>query len=183
MACSGSHFCLQPTTAGPGLHGAVPGTLVPGPPQIMAEVMRAKGMHPPQWYVLAPGARAALQRFYARFGLDLGRLTFSTGGAFGQGGLTLGNTILLFREFGTRAYSEQLRLLAHEMTHSVQYKLLGWVSFLLRYKREWSRSNGNPYGVPQPLEEIPIGEVDPVDPRFYLDQLADRFRLAVDAGR
>lgn len=58
----------------------------------------------------------------------------------------------------------------------------GAFGFLTRYRREWIESSGNPYGVPHPLRTIPIGQVDPVDGRFYLDQICDRFRLAAETG-
>jgi hypothetical protein len=81
------------------------------------------------------------------------------------------------RGFGTgptATFQRQARLLAHEMTHAVQYGRIGVARFLVRYLDEWHRSNSNPYGVPGELVAIPLASLDPVDPRFYLDQLADR---------
>lgn len=60
---------------------------------------------------------------------------------------------------------------------------LGWIGFLSRYRSEWAKSNGNPCGVPQALRTIPLGQLDPVDGRFYLDQICDRFRLAAETGQ
>lgn len=171
----------------PGADALVPATLIPGPEAAFAAQMRAKGMAPPRWFKLAPQVRKQFDSLFARFDLDIGKLTFSTGGAFGQAGLTLGNTILLFRGFSQRSFTDQLGLLAHEITHSVQYKKLGWISFLVRYRREWRSSGGNPYMKPgdpawEALRRAPIASIDPVDSSHYLDQLCDRFRVAAETG-
>jgi hypothetical protein len=170
----------------PGANEAVPVTLVPGPTQAYAAQMVSKGIPPPRWFVLAPDTKSRLSVLFSRFSgvaFDLGRLSITTGGAFGQGGITFGNTICLSREFAARDPLVQLGLLAHEITHSVQYKMLGWVPFLSRYVREWRESRGDPYMTPgdsktDALMRLPIHSVNPVDPNFYLDQLGDRFRAA-----
>jgi hypothetical protein len=161
----------------------LPATLRPARGGPYDDLVRAKGIPLPRWFVLAPEARGVLQALFGRFGLDLGALTISLGGAFGNRGLTLGRTILLTPEFARDSYPQQLALLAHEITHAVQYRILGWARLLFRYGEEWSRSSGDPYGVPTPLRQLPVGQVDPVDGRFYLDQLADRFALAMQEGR
>jgi hypothetical protein len=162
-------------------------TLVPRPPDPFAERMRAKGAPPPAWFELAPAARLRLERAFGRFRIDLSRLTFGTAGAFGQIGITFGDTILLSPDFPTRPVAVQLGRLAHEIAHSIQYRRLGWVCFLSRYVREWRASGGNPYlnvgeTRGKELMKIPIAEVDPISPKFYLDELADRFRQAVEFG-
>jgi hypothetical protein len=162
---------------------SLPATLQPAPPGLFDNLFHLKGARVPRWFVLAPAARGALTPLLGRFGLDLRALTFSLGGAFGNRGLTLGRTILLTPEFARDPYPRQLSLLAHEITHAVQYKILGWTRLLIRYAEEWARSDGDPYGVPAALRQIPISEVDPVDGRFYLDQLGDRFALAAWEGR
>jgi hypothetical protein len=125
---------------------------------------------------------------FSRFGFDVGRLSITTDGAFGQAGITFGKTICLSRDFGSRDPITQLGLLGHEITHSVQYQKLGWPRFLTRYLREWRESNGDPYVEPgdprsERLLRMPIGSVDPVSTDFYLDQLGDRFRAAIETGR
>ena len=174
-------------TTGPTAAGRSPSTLVPLPPQPNAAILAVKGIRPPVWLKLAPLAKKQVQPYFDRFGWDLGRLTFSTGRAFGQAGITFGRTILLERAFGLMDYQTQLGLLAHEIAHSLQYHLAGWGTFLTRYLGEWRKSDGDPYMKEgdskwEALADIPIGSVDALDPRFYLDQIADRFRVAVEDG-
>jgi hypothetical protein len=92
--------------------------LVPRPPDETAKRLGAKGVPPPAWMMLAPGAKMRLQPLFNRFGLDVSELKFSAGGAFGQYGITFGDTILLSRDFAQRSYTVQLGLLAHEITHA-----------------------------------------------------------------
>jgi hypothetical protein len=115
---------------------------------------------------------------FSSVGFDLGRLSITTGGAFGQGGITFGSTICLLSEFATLDPVTQLGLLAHEITHSIQDKMLGWIRFLGRYVHDWRQSKGDPYMKPgdlkwEELKKRAIQSVDPVDSKYYLDQLAD----------
>jgi hypothetical protein len=167
---------------------SVPSTLAPGPEQAFAAQMRTKGLAPPRWFVLSAHTKSRFQGLFSRFGLDLGKLAFSIGGAFGQAGLTLGDTIFLETGFPNRSHAHQLGLLSHEITHSIQYRKLGWGAFLLRYRREWKASGGDPYMRPgdpkwELLKSLHYATIDPVDPRFYLDSLCDRMRVAAETGR
>jgi hypothetical protein len=182
-----AHRSITSSSSPPPPPTAVPTTLVPRPLDDISRRMIAKGAPPPTWMTLAPDARMRLQPLFTRFRLNLSNLTFSTGGAFGQVGITFGDTILLSTDFSYRQYKVQLGLLAHEIIHSVQYRRLGWVSFLSRYLREWRLSGGDPYmhdGEPKSDELLkrPLVEVDPTDPSYYLDQLCDRFRRAAERG-
>lgn len=67
---------------------------------------------------------------------------------------------------------ERIELMAHEITHSAQYDKLGYVGFLNRYRKETGRSDN--YIVPPELANTPIEEVDLTDPRYTLDQIAER---------
>ena len=165
----------------PAVTRGIPPTLARGPECPLAPQMAAKGMRPAQWLVLASSAERELRTLFSRFQLDLTRLVFSIGWAFGQDGITFGRTIFLSREFGAQSYIVQLGLLAHEITHSVQYAKVGWPAFAARYLREWYESGGHPYmrrhdPGSERLDSRAIESVDPLDPAYYLDQLADRFQ-------
>jgi hypothetical protein len=67
---------------------------------------------------------------------------------------------------------QQMELLSHELTHTVQYELLGVYNFLDRYFDEYPK-----YGVPQSLAQIPINQLNLIDPNYSLDQIADRIEL------
>ena len=175
--CSACSRALSAVPTAETAPSAIPESLAPGPVQAFAEQMRAKGMPVPTWYVLSARARMALEPLFSSFRLDLNTLVISTGGAFGNAGITFGRTILLQKSFGTGPTARlqgQLRLLAHEMTHSVQYARIGLPRFIVRYLGEWRKSGGNPYGVPAALAAIPLASLDPIDGRFYLDQISDR---------
>jgi hypothetical protein len=71
------------------------------------------------------------------------------------------------------------------MTHSVQYRKLGFGSFLNRYLgidtfgygRELDRPHS--YEVPPDLDNKSINDIDPVDKAFGLDQIAMRVEFEV----
>jgi hypothetical protein len=148
------------------------------------ERLRLKGGQPPHWLVLAPEAKTRLLRLFGRFGLDLGQLRFALRVLGGQAqGLNYGDTIYLYPRFGRGWYDEQLGLLAHEITHAVQYRKLGRAALALRHARERQRSGGNLYDPAPKLTATPIADVDPVTPDYYLEQLAERFRQAVTFGK
>jgi hypothetical protein len=185
FGCSAHSGAMAPSLLAAQPRTIVPLSLVPGKTQAFASQMVTKGIAPPKWYVLAPAARARLQPLFARFPLDLGRLSLNMGGAFGNAAITFKSTISLATDFGTgntATFEAQLRLLAHEITHSVQYTRVGFFPFLVRYLREWRASKGDPYGVPPALAGISLREVDPIDSRFYLDQIADRFAAGLGAS-
>jgi hypothetical protein len=124
-------------------------------------------------FALSDAARQALQPIFDNFGYDVRatQLSFGKGAdivdasAFAYGpAVTLNEGV--WRTLDAR---QQLGLLAHEIAHSVQYRERGTPRFLVRYVME-----GRKYGVPSQLDAIPISNLNPVDPRFALDQLADR---------
>jgi RHS repeat-associated protein len=89
---------------------------------------------------------------------------------FGQGGITVGNNVTLDRlTWGNIQTSQRYHLLAHELTHVLQYaRLDSAIGFLSRYAVEYPS-----YGVPSELRAKPLSEIDPLDPNYSLDQLAD----------
>jgi RHS repeat-associated protein len=127
-------------------------------------------------YRLSPDAIKRLQPVFNNFNFDLRQITLAFGGETTTGGnqaFTVGNSVILNREVWQRLDPVAQRgLLAHEITHSVQYRELGKARFLARYAREFPK-----YGVPPGLAKIPIGKLSAVDPGFSLDQIADRVRL------
>jgi hypothetical protein len=68
-------------------------------------------------------------------------------------------------------------LMAHELVHSVQFKALGALNVLGRYNTEYWRKDN--YIQPKELENIPIQQLNVVDPRFTLDQIAERVKTAL----
>jgi hypothetical protein len=130
---------------------------------------------------LSESARQALQPIFDRFGYDLrqtqiafARLPDMVGAsavAFGEG-INISAVI-----WNTLTPREQLGLLSHEFTHSVQYRELGIIDFTIRYIDEYPQ-----YGVPSDLNNILIEDLDPVDPNFALDEIADRVRVEFFRG-
>ena len=70
---------------------------------------------------------------------------------------------------------ERLVLVTHEIVHSLQYTHMGWFkvnNFLWRYKDEYGRDDN--YRVPGALARLDLFDLDPVDDRYTLDQIAER---------
>jgi hypothetical protein len=67
-------------------------------------------------------------------------------------------------------------LLAHEITHSVQYRQLGSAAFIGRYVKESAMYGESAYGVPATLgQEMMQGRMigSVVSKSYTLDQMAD----------
>jgi hypothetical protein len=78
----------------------------------------------------------------------------------------------------------QLALLAHELTHVAQYDALGRGGiprFLVRYFPEY-HLNPDTYRLPTELAALPLPQVDLLDRRYTLDQIAQRFSHEVARG-
>lgn len=89
------------------------------------------------------------------------------------------------QRYGSLDRSRQLGLLAHELVHVAQYAMLapgGVPRFLLRYAPDYF---GNPdnYRVPEALLETPLAGLSLLDPRYTLDQIAERFRHELSRRR
>jgi len=70
----------------------------------------------------------------------------------------------------------KLELLTHEIVHSIQYEEFGWWmpvnKFLIRYAFEYGPDSN--YIPPQKLLDMPLTDLNPLDRRFTLDQIAER---------
>jgi hypothetical protein len=160
----------------------IPSTLMEWPKDSFEEIAQIKGGQPPRWLVLTPDARSRLARVFGRFHLDLASLRFALRVMRGLEGRNYGDSMYLFPGFGRLWYEEQLGLLAHEITHALQVKILGGWRCFLRFEREKRASNGDPYVASDRLESISVEAVDPVSPQYYLEQIADRFGHVFDPG-
>jgi hypothetical protein len=132
-------------------------------------------------YVLSDSARRSLQPLFDSFGFDVSCVTVRFAPSWRVGwkndAYTLGDSITVNRNtWEGKGSVWRLGLLAHEVTHSVQYARLGYAGFLTRYGPEWFRDRN--YHVPPTLEAILLRLLDPVDRRFTLDQIANRVALA-----
>lgn len=90
-------------------------------------------------------------------------------------GITFGTLVTFDPAFWASAKPWiQLEKLAHETTHTVQWARLGALPFLARYLSEVF-SNGNlRYGIPSELSRTDVRSLDITNPRWTLDQIADR---------
>jgi RHS repeat-associated protein len=120
--------------------------------------------------------------FKQNFNFDISKVTFEFGWTpSGVAAYTVGNEVVLNEDkWDAMTPKERMHLVAHEMTHSVQYERFGNTSFfnfslsrfLWRYKKEYGRSDN--YVVPGSLASTPVNQVDPVDKSYTLDQIAER---------
>jgi hypothetical protein len=94
----------------------------------------------------------------------------------------LGDRITVHRRrWQSMTPARQLGLLAHELVHVAQYAALGRggiARFLVRYLPEYHLRRDN-YALPAGLAAIALRDVDPLDRRYTLDQIAERFRHEV----
>ena len=92
-----------------------------------------------------------------------------------QAGITNRNRIKLDTEYWAKSLDGfgRLDLLAHEATHSVQYRSLGRLRFWIRYSAEWARLGEGRYEQPAQLRG-PISGLNFVDKRYALDAIEDR---------
>jgi hypothetical protein len=132
-------------------------------------------------YRLSAEARAELQPVFDNWGYDTSKARGSFGSRTstnGNAAFTLGDDIIINRDSWFRRAQDpqaQLRLLAHEVTHCVQYRDLGRVAFLARYATEYPR--GDNYIPPAKLINTRIEIVDHIDERYTLDQIAKRVEM------
>ena len=91
-------------------------------------------------YRLSQMALQALQPVFDNFGYDARRVTIAFGSSTSTGrsaAFTVGDSIIINRSaWEARTPLQQRELLAHEITHSVQYARLGKARFLARYGPE-----------------------------------------------
>lgn len=192
------------------------------------DLLESKGSTWLSGYRLSTEAQAALGPIFERaWSFDVSKVTVHFGPTFGAAAFAIGNTVIIDKGVWN-SYSQQqrLELLAHEITHSVQFEKLstpgslaisgslslgGMVSalafrlarkidddndgvlsgilgglitaasafwaidkarLLWRYRGESKRADN--YNPPQELLDTPLEEVNPVDKKYTLDQLAER---------
>jgi hypothetical protein len=141
-------------------------------------------------YDLNKDARDLLNpTFKTHFNFDVSKITINFGWTFGQAAYTWGNFIVLDEDtWDNMTPRQRVKLIAHEIGHSVQYDRFGNSSFinfsasrfLSRYAGEYGRSDN--YTVPTALANTPIGSINPVDKSYTLDQIAERIADEVMTG-
>jgi RHS repeat-associated protein len=137
--------------------------------------------------------RKILQREFDRYNFDVRKIRVTFVHHLGQSGITLGDRILLDDSFQYRTPYFQMRLLAHEITHSVQYRDLGRANFLERYAVGFKLGRAINYTVPTelwavPTEQLSVTQVgsfmaqDGFRYDFTLDQIANRIGVQAAAA-
>ena len=111
-------------------------------------------------------------QFWCRFRFDVTEMDFSFGSTYLGSGYTLGNEVTLNLTDWQNLPDNQDFTIAHEMTHSVQYRELGTSSFLWRDSQEWTfNSQDNNYGIPSSFLGTPIDMSNIVSTSYTLDQI------------
>lgn len=107
---------------------------------------------------------------------DVEDVVFRFGPTGGADGWTLRYMVTLDLDTWNKSNDlERLVLVTHEIVHSLQYTHMGWFkvnNFLWRYKDEYGQSDN--YRVPDALAKTDLFDLDPVDGRYTLDQIAER---------
>ena len=133
-------------------------------------------------YVLSEeGKRLLAPHFKENFNYDPSNIVFVFDHSDVWNGFTPleGYTKLDTAYWNSRHAGYQLRLIAHEVMHSVQYSRIGELAFWERYAVE-HKFDGN-YKVPVELWKVPTSKLNPVDRLFTLDQIAERVAWEVAA--
>jgi hypothetical protein len=132
-------------------------------------------------YRLNAEGQKALAPAFQHTGKDLSEIRFLPGEIAGDvPGLTLGDTVRLDVDVWNASTSDyRLGLLAHEVTHTVQFDQIGAAEFGARYIEEYALGPGSNYDLPNTLRQTPITEVNMVDRAYTLDQIAQRFAVEV----
>ena len=129
--------------------------------------------------------------FKNNFNFDISKITFKFGFTGTGAAITITNTVTLDQDSWNKLDPEgQRQVLAHEITHSVQYEHLNFarggilrgiglpmatMSFLGRYVPTYIvKSYKENYDVPGDLKAIPLSKLDVLDTDYTLDQIAER---------
>jgi hypothetical protein len=132
---------------------------------------------PDEWYRVTPEGKKLLQPVLDKYGVDASDLKVQFGRTpKGTAAFTYGDRITINRDYWKGASGlTRLELLAHEATHTAQYRELWTARFLVRYANEYfSRPDNYQWpGGPMPTSSI--------DTRFTLDQIATRAELEIRA--
>ena len=140
---------------------------------------------------ITDAAHTILQRTFDRYKFNSGQITVIFKHDLGQSGITLGNRVYLDDSFQYRSPYRQMKLLAHEITHSVQYRDLGKANFLERYAVRYGQPDN--YDVPIELWTVPTDQLsvtqagsylgqDGYRHDFTLDQIAERIGIETASG-
>lgn len=132
---------------------------------------------------ITDAGRKILRRTFDRYHFDVGQITVILKQNLGQAGITLGNRVYLDDSFQYLRPYRQIHLLAHEITHSVQYRDLGKSNFLERYAVGYKQPDN--YDIPTELwavrtENLSVTQTgsylgaDGMRYDFTLDQIAER---------
>jgi hypothetical protein len=135
----------------------------------------------PDWYKLSDQGRAALGPAFAKLGFDVANVDIHISDdsvvAALTGARTFGDDVFINTDTWNRWQSspdDQLFLLAHEITHSVQWALAGKVDFITRYlPEETTFGEYDQYHEPQSLTTTDTSAINVLDQRYTLDELAD----------
>jgi hypothetical protein len=142
---------------------------------------------------ITDAGRQILRRTFDRYNFDVGQIKVILKHSLGQAGITFGNRVYLDDSFGLLSPYRQMLLLAHEITHSVQYRDLGKANFLERYAVGYKLGDDINYGVPIELWAIPTESLsvtqsgsfmgpDGLRHDFTLDNIADRIGVETAAA-
>jgi phage major head subunit gpT-like protein len=125
-------------------------------------------------YKLSKDASDILAPFFkTNFFYDVSKVRISFGYTFGQAAYTVDRGITIdWNVWHGLTDRGKMKLLAHEITHVIQYDTMGIRRFLGRYAREYDDSTN--YVVPPELESTPIEQVDVLERNYTLDQNAER---------
>ena len=148
------------------------------------EFVYAKGIRE-TWVLRERTQRAIYRQSFSKNplakGFDLDRITVSFWKSIPSKNVrafTIGDHVTFSRaEWNGHSTLSNLRLVGHEVTHSVQYDIMGYIYFGIRYRVDELLYGDKRYDTPGGLkpENSDLSTLSPVDPRFTLDALADRF--------
>jgi hypothetical protein len=130
-------------------------------------------------YKLDPRAARYLGTFFMNnFGFDISKIGITFGHTLGASAYTIDNGIVIDQDVWESMDSwDRYSLLAHEITHCVQYEMIrkmggGLPSFLSRYFDEYfGPDNYGPSKLNGAGEQL--GKLDVLDPNYTLDNIAD----------
>jgi hypothetical protein len=127
-------------------------------------------------YELSAKGRAALQPIFNNWRFDVSEVSFSFAGfTGGVGAFTVGNSVMINSyEWVLLDPLQRLQTLAHEITHSVPYRDLGYGEFAARYGHEAAKLGLARYDVPLFLYHVDLSVLNVTDKAFALDQIAAR---------
>jgi hypothetical protein len=127
---------------------------------------------------ITSAGRNILQRTFGRYNFDVDQIRVTFKHNLGQAGITLGNRVLLDDRFQYLRPYEQMSLLAHEITHSVQYRDLGKANFLERYAVGYKQVDN--YDIPTELWAVPTNKLSVTQAGSYLGQDGMRYDFTLD---